>query len=220
MRIIIKPMGAAILLSAFATMTGLVAVSRRAQPAAVALPPPANAAAPAPRGPRLAPGMLRNADFEEPGADGLPSSWKRGDKNDPRLEVTRDPAGARDGDGAALHIGITPGDPGRRVQGRVTSEPLARLPASGRLAVSGWARATGRWDRAQLFLHTLDAAWNTVEYREVADVPRGGEWTRFHRTVPVPPGARSAVLHVVAAGRGADAALWVDGIEVSEVAEE
>ncbi len=220
MKIILKPMGAILLLIAFATITVIASQNRsgvaQVQDAGLA---PVQPSAPIPDTktttrqesgtPRsvsaittdVTAQVLENPDFA--GGNQIIPGWGVHKSADKRLHITGDTTQFQSAS-SSLRLWTDPGS--GRVLGRGGSSVFKVVPAKpgGAFTVSVSVCKRGRWNRAEIVVHLFDKNWGTNSYTTVASFAgqKDGEWKTYAGAIPVDDKTASGVIYIIGDGDG------------------
>ncbi len=201
MKIILKPMGAVLLLAAFVALTFFALRKREsAASSTVPLAPTAPSTVSSGAG-DVAARLVGNADFA--GGDGVLPGWELNPSADKRMHVAGDITVFQSAP-SSLRLWTEPGS--GQVTGRAGSELFKDLPnyAGRSLTFSVNLCKRGRWNRAEAVVQLLNKDWSSNTYVIVASFAgqRDGEWRTAMATIPIDDKAYAGVIGLVGDGEG------------------
>jgi hypothetical protein len=205
-RIIIRPLGAVVLLSGIAAL-GLLAVRPRTHASVPAVVPSdavknGRSVAPTP-----SPFGLVNGSMEAGGT--APDGWSVGYVGEGRLVLERDTNNVREG-AASLRLASFGHAPAYGTVSQTLTETAGKT-----IRFTGWARAGGEFKEALVALRVRTAkekkqvAWENLAVMSSGD----GQWRPVDRTLTLPPNTVASV-EIVLNGKGR---LWVDALDLVAV---
>lgn len=137
--------------------------------------------------------FLPNADFGE--GKEAPAVWKLS-KDSKNLRLVRDTQSFKGGP-ASLRLENT----GGVAEGDALTDLWQSVP-QGEFTLSGFAKASGNWEKAQLSIQSLNQGFGGMDWIVTHEIKPSTEWQPFSTKIKLNKDAAFALLHLIVKGEG------------------